>query len=65
MNSIVIFMVSPYDSDHESKIKVGTVQQNNNNLLRRNNLHTKTMQSIDTMSIPQERGGGHLPNKGR
>ena len=30
MNSIVLFMVSPYDFDHESKIKVGTVQQNNN-----------------------------------
>ena len=50
---------------------MGTIQQNNNvidgvNLRaeakRFTHTHTHTMQSIDTMSIPQEGGRGHLPN---
>ena len=63
-----------YDFDHEIKIKVGTIQQNNNVIYRVNleaeakrftHRHTQTMHSIDILSIPQEGGGGHLPNKGR
>ena len=55
-----------------SKLKWGrTIQQNNNviYLVNLKAIYTQAMQSIDTMSVPQEEeegegGWGHLPNKG-
>ena len=43
-----------------------TIQQNNNVIdgVNRETIYTQTMQSIDTMSIPQEGVRGHLHNKG-
>ena len=55
-----------------SKLKWGpTIQQNNNVIYVvgqsgswDETIYKQAMQSIDTMSIPQEGGWGHLPNGG-